>query len=86
MSFGSVINDILDCVNQKDLYVSSSLAGVAGAVLEYIENNPQSAIYFFCFGGVALVGSALKTFRDHKSWIAEERRKEEEHEKKMNDE
>jgi len=35
---------------------------------------------------VALIGSALKTFRDHKSWIAEERRKEEEHEKKMNDE
>ena len=73
------VKEFLDYANKKILIANSGVMGAIGGIWEWIVNNPQTAIYFFFFGGVTLVASVLKTIREHKAALAEEKRKEEIH-------
>lgn len=73
------VKEFLDYATQKQLLGSSGIMGAIGGIFDWIANNPQTAIYFFFFGGVTLVASVLKTIREHRAALAEEKRKDELH-------
>lgn len=53
------------------LNASASIGGAFVAIFEWIAQNPQTAIYFLFFGGVALAGKVLKMIHDSKVRKAE---------------
>ena len=73
------VKEFLDYADRKLLIANSGVMGAIGGIFDWIANNPQTAVYFFFFGGVTLVASVLKTIREHKAALAEEKRKEELH-------
>lgn len=75
--------ELLDYASYKFLYASGGVAGITGAIVEHVKENPSSSIYFFSFGSVALAGAIMKAIRDQRTWKAEEKRKQEEHELRM---